>query len=191
VRGGPEPGTGREAFVPPVIGCGLGGLAAACTLAARGYEVVVLERNSWLGGKAAVLEEDGSRFDMGPTILLMPSVLRRIFAEAGRDLNAALELLPLDPQWRSFFDDGSTLDLHADRSRMIESLESLAPGKGIGRGYERFMDRSEALRSISEVARRTCSGSPRSTAKCPCLRSTRRSGSPSAEGRPTPDSRSG
>ena len=42
--------------------------------------------NAWLGGKAAVLEEGGFRFDMGPTILTMPRVLRRIFAEAGRDL---------------------------------------------------------------------------------------------------------
>ena len=38
-----------------VIGGGLGGLAAACTLAARGYEVVLFEKNAWLGGKAAVL----------------------------------------------------------------------------------------------------------------------------------------
>ena len=58
-----------------VIGGGLGGLASACTLAARGYEVVLFEKNAWLGGKAAVLSEGGYRFDMGPTILLMPSVL--------------------------------------------------------------------------------------------------------------------
>ena len=39
-----------------VIGGGLGGLAAACTLAARGYEVVLFEKNAWLGrqgGRAA------------------------------------------------------------------------------------------------------------------------------------------
>ena len=69
-----------------VIGGGLGGLAAACTLAARGYDVVLFERSHWLGGKAAVLEADGFRFDMGPTILTLPSVLARIFAEAGRRL---------------------------------------------------------------------------------------------------------
>ncbi len=66
-----------------VIGAGLGGLAAACTLAARGHKVVLFEKNDWLGGKAAVLEEDGYRFDMGPTILTVPRVLSRIFAEAG------------------------------------------------------------------------------------------------------------
>ena len=61
-----------------VIGGGLGGLAAACTLAARGYKVVLFEKNDWLGGKAAVLEEDGFRFDMGPTILTLPVVLKRM-----------------------------------------------------------------------------------------------------------------
>ena len=38
-----------------VVGGGLGGLAAACTLAARGYAVTLCERNAWAGGKAAVL----------------------------------------------------------------------------------------------------------------------------------------
>ena len=66
-----------------VVGGGLAGLSAACTLAARGYRVTLFEKNSWLGGKAAVLEEQGFRFDMGPTILTVPRVLRRIFEEAG------------------------------------------------------------------------------------------------------------
>ena len=66
-----------------VIGGGLGGLAAACTLAARGYDVVLFEKNPWLGGKAAVLSEGGFRFDMGPTILLMPSVLRANLRRGG------------------------------------------------------------------------------------------------------------
>ena len=36
-----------------IIGGGLAGLASACTLAARGHQVVLFERNEWLGGKAA------------------------------------------------------------------------------------------------------------------------------------------
>src|SRR3954447_21124377 len=92
-----------------VVGGGLGGLAAACVLAARGYAVTLFERSGHLGGKAAVLQERGYRFDMGPTILTLPSVLRRIFAEAGRPLEGALTLLPCDPQWRSFFAGGGRL----------------------------------------------------------------------------------
>ncbi len=42
-----------------VIGSGLAGLAAACTLAARGHKVEVFEKNDWLGGKAAQLAGEG------------------------------------------------------------------------------------------------------------------------------------
>lgn len=130
-----------------VIGGGLGGLAAACTLAARGYDVFLCERNDWLGGKAAVLEVDGYRFDMGPTILTLPSVLKRLFAEAGRDLASELELIPLDPQWRCFFTDGSTLDLMADVAQMQRRLEAYAPGSVDG--YGQFMKLAERLHDIS------------------------------------------
>ena len=132
-----------------IIGGGLGGLASACTLAARGHSVVLFERNNWLGGKAAVLEQDGFRFDMGPTIVTLPSVLRRIFAEAGRDLEDSLDLVRLDPQWRSFFEDGSTLDLHSDSSRMAQELTRFSPGTSSAEGYDRFLQLSERLHRIS------------------------------------------
>jgi phytoene desaturase len=131
-----------------VVGGGLGGLAAACVLAARGHAVTLFERSTWLGGKAAVLHEQGFRFDMGPTILTLPSVLRRICAEAGRKLEDVLTLLPCAPQWRSFFSDGSTLDLHADLPVMRRGLEDFAPGSG--EGYAKFLDFSRRLHGISE-----------------------------------------
>ncbi len=133
-----------------IIGGGLGGLSAACVLAARGHRVVLFERNPWLGGKAAVLEEDGFRFDMGPTIVTVPSVLKRIFAEAGEAMEDYLELVRLDPQWRCFFDDGSQLDLLEKTSEMVESLERFAPGSGSGVGYRRFIRHSEKLDGISQ-----------------------------------------
>lgn len=133
-----------------VIGGGLGGLAAACTLAARGHRVIVFESNPWFGGKAAVLQEQGYRFDMGPTILTLPSVLERIFAEAGRPLSQYLDLRRLDPQWRCFFTDGSRLDLSEDTNRMATTLDQFAPGSGSGDGYRRFMQLSTRLNGISQ-----------------------------------------
>jgi phytoene desaturase len=132
-----------------VIGGGLGGLAAACTLAARGYQVVLFERNDWLGGKAAVLERDGFRFDMGPTILTLPSVLARLYAEAGLNVRKELELVPLDPQWRSFFEDGSVLDLHQDVDKMVRTLDRFSGGTVTGNGYREFIELSEKLHDIS------------------------------------------
>ncbi|MBA3591073.1 NAD(P)/FAD-dependent oxidoreductase, partial [Methylibium sp.] len=117
-----------------VIGGGLGGLAAAVTLAGRGHRVVLFEANDWLGGKAASFEEAGFRFDMGPTILTLPEVLRRVFAEAGRDMDRELQLLKLEPQWRCFFDDGAVLDLVGDVDAMARRIDAFAPGGEVGEG---------------------------------------------------------
>lgn len=132
-----------------IIGGGLAGLASACTLAARGHKVLLLEANEWLGGKAAVHEDKGFRFDMGPTILTLPSVLRRIFEEAGRNLEDYLELVKLEPQWRSFFEDSSTLDLFSDGNDMGRELERLTGGAHVGEGYNKFLKLSERLHRIS------------------------------------------
>jgi diapolycopene oxygenase len=134
-----------------VVGGGLGGLSAACTLAARGYSVVLFERNAWLGGKAAQLAEGGFRFDMGPTILTVPSVLRRVLGEADRRLEETIELVRLDPQWRCFFDDGSRLDLAEFVPDMARALETFAPGAGLGDGYGEFIDKSRTLDEIADA----------------------------------------
>ena len=131
-----------------IIGSGLGGLASACVLTARGHSVTLYEASPWLGGKAAVLNEAGFRFDMGPTILTMPSVLRRIFAEAGRNMEDYLNLIRLDPQWRCFFDDGGVLDLEADLGRMSHRLDQFAPGSGPG--YRDFIALSRRFHRISD-----------------------------------------
>ncbi len=132
-----------------VVGGGLGGLSSACTLAARGHKVRLLEANDWVGGKAAILEQDGYRFDMGPTILTLPRVLERIFAEAGRRLEDYLDLRRLDPQWRCFFEDGSVLDLDQDVDDMATRLSEYA-SEADARGYRAFMTVSERLHEISE-----------------------------------------
>ena len=135
-----------------VIGGGLGGLASACTLAARGYDVTLFEKNDWLGGKAAVLNEQGFRFDMGPTILTMPKVLRRIFAEANLQLEDHLDLVRLDPQWRCFFDDGTMLDLRQSVGEMKAEFARFLgdDNNDMSQDYEQFIRYTERLHDISE-----------------------------------------
>ncbi len=132
-----------------VVGGGLGGLAAACTLAARGASVRLFEANAELGGKAVVLNEAGFRFDMGPTIVTLPEVLQRVFAEAGRRLDDYIDLRRLDPQWRCFFEDGTTLDLVADEEQMAAELSTYA-GRETAQGYRRFLALSRDLHRISD-----------------------------------------
>ena len=133
-----------------VIGSGLAGLASACTLAARGYAVTVVEKNEWLGGKAALLEDRGYRFDMGPTILTLPSVLRRIFEEAGKKLESYLDMVRLDPQWRCFFEDGTQFDLVESLPEMQQRLKDYTGADATGKGYEKFMAISKKLDEVSQ-----------------------------------------
>jgi len=133
-----------------VVGGGLGGLAATCVLAARGHKATRYGKNAWVGGKAAVLHEGGFRFDMGPTILTVPRVLARIFAEAGRDVNDYLDLRRLDPQWRCFFNDGTRIDLEENVEAMAGAMDRFAPATGAGEGYRKFQQISEHLHGVSD-----------------------------------------
>ncbi len=141
-----------------VIGGGLAGLSSACVLAARGHLVTLCDKNEWVGGKAAVLHNEGFRFDMGPTILTLPSVLRRVFAEADRYLDDYLDLVPLDPQWRCFFEasaaantsDKTVLDLVADVDAMKQHLRDFTGDDAAADGYEKFLSVSEQLHGVSD-----------------------------------------
>ena len=87
-----------------VIGAGLGGLAAAIRLAAAGQRVLVLERNAAVGGKMSEVRAAGFRFDTGPSVITMREVLEDLFVTAGQSMQDHLELLPVDPLTRYFFE---------------------------------------------------------------------------------------
>lgn len=85
-----------------VIGAGVAGLAVAGLLARDGHEVVVLEKNDRIGGRAGTVERDGFRFDSGPSWYLMPEVFDHYFAMMGTTTDAQLDLTLLDPGYRVF-----------------------------------------------------------------------------------------
>lgn len=62
-----------------ILGAGLGGLASAALLARAGFEVTVLEKNTWVGGKSRRIEVAGQRIDTGPSLVTFPQVLQRFF----------------------------------------------------------------------------------------------------------------
>ena len=101
-----------------VVGAGLAGLSAAMRLAGAGREVVVLEREDRPGGRAGRLEMGGYSFDTGPTVLTMPDLIEDAFAALGEDYRHWLDLIPLDPAYRAFYPDGSTMDVFADPERI-------------------------------------------------------------------------
>lgn len=131
-----------------VVGAGLGGLSAAIHLALQGRRVTVLEQNPEPGGKMNTWSGGGYTFDTGPTLLTMPFVLREIFAAAGRRMEDALELDPVDPVCRYTFADGSVFDAWRDPAALDAEVERLSPQDVDG--VRRLLDHGERIYRASE-----------------------------------------
>jgi 1-hydroxycarotenoid 3,4-desaturase len=133
--------TGRVA----VIGAGIGGLAAALDLSARGLEVVVLERAAAPGGKMReVAVGPGARVDAGPTVFTMRWVFEELFDAAGASLSDHLTLHPASVLARHAWTSGGRLDLFADVSRSAEAIGAFA-GPAEARGFRAFCDRARRV----------------------------------------------
>ncbi|SDE20960.1 phytoene desaturase family protein [Limimaricola pyoseonensis] len=137
-----------------VVGAGLGGLAAAMRLGAKGWRVTVIDRLDMPGGRGSALRVDGFRFDLGPTIVTVPQVFRDLWRACGRDFHAEVELRPLDPFYEIRWPDGSRLAVRADPDAMRAEVARLSPGDVAG--YEAFMVASERRYGIGfeDVGRR-------------------------------------
>ncbi|MCC5973740.1 MAG: phytoene desaturase [Rubellimicrobium sp.] len=124
-----------------VIGAGLGGLAAAMRLGAKGWRVTVIDRLDRAGGRGSSITQGGHRFDLGPTIVTVPQVFEELWAACGRDFRKDVDLRPLDPFYRIQWPDGSHFDATGDTDRMLAEVERLNPGDV--KGYLRFLKDSQ------------------------------------------------
>jgi len=114
-----------------IIGAGIGGLATACMLGKKGYAVTLIEKNSMVGGRARVYEEQGFTFDMGPSWYMMPDIFEHFFKLMGEDIKEHLTLKRLSPSYRIFLkSEKKHYDFYSDLEKTIETFESIEPGSG-------------------------------------------------------------
>jgi phytoene desaturase len=146
-----------------IIGAGIGGIATAAYLAKNGYEVNVYEKNSFPGGRCGQIIRDGHRFDIGATILLMPSIYKIVFESLGLKFEDCFELKRLPSIYKIYFENDGQLTFSTDNNQMKMQLEKIEPGsfnrfqKYISNGYKYFQDALTNLLarnfySISEFA---------------------------------------
>ncbi|MEN9606071.1 MAG: hypothetical protein RJB29_945, partial [Actinomycetota bacterium] len=122
-----------------IVGAGLAGLSAALRLAGAGRKVTVVERESVPGGRNGLLNKGGFAFDTGPSVLTMPDLIADALACVGEDIKDWLDLVPLKPLYRAFYDDGSQLDVHADTNQMKEEIAKSISNEEAA-GYGRYVE---------------------------------------------------
>ena len=86
-----------------IIGSGFSSLSAACYLAKAGHDVTIFEKNDHVGGRARVLNQNGFKFDMGPTWYWMPDVFERFFGDFGKKPEDFYHLEKLNPAYEVYF----------------------------------------------------------------------------------------
>jgi phytoene desaturase len=127
-------GRGRAA----VIGSGFGGLALAIRLQAAGLRTVLFEKRDQPGGRAYVYRDEGFTFDAGPTVITAPECLSDLFELAGRKIEDYVEMLPVMPFYRLYWEDGYEFDYSNDLDATLAQIEKKSPRDV--KGYLRFLD---------------------------------------------------
>ncbi|SDP87682.1 phytoene desaturase [Mucilaginibacter sp. OK268] len=100
-----------------IIGAGIAGIATAIRLAVKGYQVDVFEANNYPGGKLYEFEQNGFRFDAGPSLFTMPQYVDELFTLAGKNPSDYFNYQKLDVVCRYFYEDGTTLNAYADQEK--------------------------------------------------------------------------
>jgi phytoene desaturase len=107
-----------------IVGAGIAGLAASVRLAHKGYEVIVFDANTYPGGKLMAFNQEGYRFDAGPSLFTMPKYVDELFELCGLNPRDHFNYIRIDESCRYFWNDGTRLTAWADQQKFAEEVES-------------------------------------------------------------------
>lgn len=126
-----------------VIGSGFGGLAVAIRLQSAGFQTVLYEKRDKPGGCAYVYHDQGFTFDAGPTVVTAPACLEELFQLSGRRMEDYIQLSPVAPFCRFFWEDGYQLDYSNDTARLLDQIRKKSPEDVDG--YKKLLDYSKTV----------------------------------------------
>jgi diapolycopene oxygenase len=149
-----------------IIGGGLGGLATALRLSARGWNVTVCESGPAFGGKMNRWRQAGYSFDTGPSLITMPHVFADLYAAVGERIDDHIRFVRVDPHAEYRFSCGARIVCPAGIESWKSVIREIEPRDV--QGFEQihalgqklyelsartFFQRSPASRpSLSEIA---------------------------------------
>jgi len=113
-----------------IIGSGFSSLSASCYLAKAGLDVVVLEKNKTVGGRASQFVKEGFTFDMGPSWYWMPDIFDNFFGDFARTTSDYYQLDRLDPAYKIFFSD-DVVTIGDSMEKICKEFERIEPGSAV------------------------------------------------------------
>jgi phytoene desaturase len=130
-----------------IIGAGVAGLATASRLQTQGFQVLVIEANSYPGGKLTQFTQQEYRFDAGPSLFTMPHFLDDVFIHAGKDPRKYYQYQKLNVSCHYFYEDGTRLTAYADKEQFAREVEDKLhiPGDSI----REYLQKSEHIYSTA------------------------------------------
>lgn len=130
-----------------IIGSGFSSFSAASTLAAKGVDVHIFEKNDSVGGRSRQFSENGFKFDMGPSWYWMPEIFERFFNNFGHSVSDFYDLKKLDPSFKMFFGKDDVMNIPSGFEELVELFEQTE--RGAGTSLRRFMKEAEYKYNIS------------------------------------------
>jgi phytoene desaturase len=155
-----------------VIGAGIGGLSIGIRLQSLGFDTTIVEKLDAPGGRAYVRRMDGFTFDMGPTVITVPHFIEELFSlerdcadltsddfpaeivdeskritsgiSGGPHTSRYVQIVPILPFYRIYFDDGTYFDYDGDPEHTREQIQRIGE-PGDLEGYEKFHDQARAI----------------------------------------------
>lgn len=130
-----------------IIGSGFSSLAASCYLAKEGHDVIVLEKNETLGGRARQYKQDGFTFDMGPTWYWMPDVFERFFADFGKKPSDYYQLDKLNPAYEVYFNKNESMTIEDTLDKIYVAFDKIESGSS--KKLKKFIDKARKNYNIA------------------------------------------
>ncbi|UOE96101.1 phytoene desaturase family protein [Alkalihalobacillus sp. LMS39] len=120
-----------------IIGGGIGGLISGLYAQKRGEDVTIFEKESKVGGRLSFIEKDGYRVDKGPTIVLLPQMIKDILEEVGITENQ-VEFIQIDPLYKINYSDGSYFFKWSNINEQMKEIQRKFPGEE--EGFPRYLN---------------------------------------------------
>lgn len=123
-----------------IVGGGPGGLSTAMILSSKGFDVTIFEKSKVIGGRTSSFQVGHTKFDLGPTFLMMKFVLDKCFEDAGKKSEDYMKFQQLNPMYRLQYNPDKHMDCYdlTQKSKMIGEMKRCFPGDV--KGYEDWID---------------------------------------------------